>query len=1180
MPNLETRLMTDDFLLSDATPGSYSPTGKLMTNRSVSLSDKYDLENGSVYITGVQALVRLLLMQANADQAQGLDTAGFVSGYRGSPLGALDFALWSAHSELEKSGIIFQPGLNEDLAATSVWGTQQSDIFGDAKHDGVFGLWYGKNPGVDRSGDVLKHANMAGTSARGGVLAISGDDPGASSSTVPNQCEQAFIGALMPVLYPADVREVIEFGLKGYAASRYSGLWVGMKTVADTLETTASISLTNMPTSFDAPTDFDMPTDGLHGRWPDNRWSQDDRLQNIKLPAFAAFARANPFDRNSHVSVNPRLGIAAAGKSWLDVCQALDDLGLDREMADRAGLVVRKIGLVWPLESVSAEAFATGLEELFVIEERRSVIEAQFKDLAYHWPVDQRPRIIGKTDEQGAVLVPSTGETSAAQLAPLIAKRLLAMTDDTEIRSRIEDGLKRLEHRLQAARGQTIKTMRTPYFCAGCPHARSTRLPDGSRAMAGIGCHSLSMWVPGSNTLTLCQMGGEGATWIGLEPFVESGHIFQNMGDGTYYHSGLLAIRAAIAAGSNITYKILYNSAVAMTGGQPVEGAPDVQAIAWQMYGEGVRKIIVVAEDPQRHVGESFPPDVPFRGRDDLDEVMRECREIPGVTVILFDQQCATEKRRDRKYQPDLFDAPRVVINVLVCEGCGDCSAKSRCVAVHLQETPLGPKRRIDQSTCNMDQACTDGFCPSFVTLEGVTPRKPDPVSISQPTDDLPAPVVAGSEGVCDMVIAGVGGTGLITIGAIIGMAAHMKGVPCSVLDNTGLARKGGGVTTHVRLGSPDNTIHAARIAEGRASLVLGGDVIVACGADVLSRAAPNTSAAIINNHRQPTSAQALDPDAPFPAAEGETLLSETFSADRLVLEDVTVLAEKLLGDGIFANMLLLGMAVQKGLVPLPVDALTRSIELNGIAVKNNLAAFAWGRRLITDRDGVHKTAGLTDAETVPETLKDIVDYRLAFLTDYQNAALADRYGQLVNMVAKTEGTFGGQSGDLARAVARGYFKLLAYKDEYEVARLLSHPDFLQSLKDRFDGEATIHFNLAPPFLAPPGNASGKRRFGRWIVPALRLLSRFKGLRGSALDLFGYQSERRDERALIQDYESNIADILQHLNNTNLETATAIAELPMAIRGYGHVKQKSMAEARQKLDALLETFRQTTGDAP
>jgi indolepyruvate ferredoxin oxidoreductase len=1145
-----------------------------MTNSEITLADKYDLDKKSVFITGVQALVRLLMMQAESDRAAGLKTAGFVSGYRGSPLGSLDFALWSARKEIENAGVRFQPGLNEDLAATSVWGTQQSDIFGDAKYDGVFGLWYGKNPGVDRSGDVLKHANMAGTSKNGGVLAISGDDPGASSSTIPNQCEQAYIGALMPILYPANVAEVIEFGLMGYAASRYSGLWVGMKTVADTLETTASIDLSEVSPDIVTP-NFEMPEEGVHGRWPDNRWSQDHRTQNIKLPAFAAFACANPFDRISHPARQPRFGIAAAGKSWLDVCQALEDLGIDQPLAEELGLSVYKIGLVWPLETSGAEAFASGLEELFVVEERRSVIEAQFKDLTFHWPAEQRPRIVGKTDETDTSLLPSTGETSARQLAQLIGARLIKLTDNATIK----ESLLRLE--VEAAKVQTksIQTMRTPYFCAGCPHARSTRLPDGSRALAGIGCHSLSMWVPGSNTLTLCQMGGEGATWIGLEPYVESEHIFQNMGDGTYYHSGLLAIRAAIAANSNITYKILYNSAVAMTGGQPVEGAPEVQAIAWQMYGEGVRKITVVAESPERHSADDFPPNVPFRGRDDMDDVMRACRETAGVSIILFDQQCATEKRRDRKRQPDVFNAPRVVINDLVCEGCGDCSNKSRCVAVHLKDTPLGPKRLIDQSTCNMDQACTDGFCPSFVTVEGVTLRKPDPVSDVRPREDMPPPGVVEFEGVYDMVIAGVGGTGLITVGAVIGMAAHMQGVPCSILDNTGLARKGGGVTTHVRLGNDAAAIHAARIAEGRARLVLGGDVIVASGGDVLSRVVAGGATAIINAHRQPTSAHALDPDMPFPAAEGEGLLTETFGADGLLLRDVTQIAERLFGDGIYANMLLLGMAFQRGTIPLASASLESAIELNGIAVANNLAAFQWGRQMIVDEASVLQAAGLGRNDPAPETLEDLFSYRERFLTDYQNQDLATRYRALVDKAAAAENQTIGKTGDFTKAVARGYFKLLAYKDEYEVARLLSHPDFLQGLKEQFDGTAKITFHLAPPVLAHPGNASGKRKFGAWIIPAFRLLATFKNLRGTALDPFGYLQERRDERALILEYEGNIAGLINGLSAENIDTATVIANLPQDIRGYGHVKQQAMEVAANKLAALLAEINSGTRKA-
>ncbi len=1133
----------------------------------VSLEDKYAKPEGAVYLTGVQALVRLLLMQQRRDQVAGLNTAGFVSGYRGSPLGGLDFTLWQAKRHLDDANVRFTPGLNEDLAATAVWGSQQTDVFGGARYDGVFGMWYGKNPGVDRTGDVFKHANTYGTSKHGGVLAVSGDDPAASSSTVPSQCEHAFISAMMPVLYPANVAEILEMGLVGYAASRYSGLWMGMKTVADTLETTATINPGPLANAFALPENFEMPPDGVSTRWPDDRWSQDVRLQNVKIPAVMAFARANRLDRTMLDAPKRRIGLVAAGKTYLDLRQALDDLGIDEAVAAEIGLCLYKVGMVWPLETEGATEFASGLEELFVVEERRSIVETQLKELTFHWPADRRPRIVGKTDEAGVPLIPSTGETSPKLLARVVGRRLAAMTGHPAITAALE----RLES-AAATPARTGKTMRVPYFCAGCPHARSTRLPDGSRAMAGIGCHSLSVWVPGSNTMTLCQMGGEGASWIGASPFLEDDHIFQNMGDGTYYHSGLLAIRAAIAAEVRITYKVLYNAAVAMTGGQPVEGAPDAVAIAWQVHSEGAGKVVIVAEDLARYAhGRKPPPGVPVRPREDMDLVMEECRDWPGVSVIVYDQICATEKRRLRKRGTFVGDESRVFINEMVCEGCGDCSRKSRCVAVHLKETEFGPKRVIDQSTCNTDRSCADGFCPSFVTVEGGSLRKSKPVE-SLGDVELPAPASPRIDGSYDIIIAGVGGTGLITIGALIGMAAHLEGKQCSILDNTGLARKGGGVTTHVRLAAADTELHAARIGENSARLVIGGDLVVTSSADVLSRSRLGEARAVINHHAIPTSAQALDPDAAFDAGELERLIEEAYGEGNILASDVTMLAAALMGDSIYANIMLLGMAFQLGGVPLSEAAILKSIEMNGIAVEANTAAFTWGRLQAHDEAGLRATAGISPTDSEPETLMDITARRAVFLNAYQNKAYGERYQHLVTAAAHAEAAVEKSVGKFSDAVARGFFKLMAYKDEYEVARLYSHPVFRKSLEETFDGPLKLTFHLAPPLLSQSGTANGKRAYGPWMMTAFDLLAKLKFLRGTAFDPFGYLADRKTERRLIDEYEADIQAVLAKLSVNNLETAIEIAALPDVIRGYGHVKAQAIADAAVRRAELLDKF--------
>jgi len=1131
----------------------------------VSLDDKYTLERGRVYLSGTQALVRLLIDQRRRDARAGLATAGFVSGYRGSPLGGLDSALWQAQRFLDEHRIRFEPGLNEEIAATAVAGSQQTGIVGSSRYRGVFGLWYAKNPGVDRAGDALKHANAAGTAAQGGVLAVSGDDPGAVSSTLPNQCEQAFIAALMPVLEPSGIAEILALGQIGFALSRYSGLWVGFKTVADVVESSATIEVDAEQPSIALPQDFTPPPGGVHIRWPDNRWDQDARLLEHRLPAAQAFARANRIDRVVFGRVPARLGIVCSGKASLDVRQALSDLGIDS--GDTFGIAVYQVGMPWPLEPQRAGEFAAQVEELLVVEERRAVLEPQLKDLAYNWPADRRPRIFGKCDESGAPLLPVGGELSAAIVARAIGARLRAFGIPAHVAGR----LARIEALPQAAPG-AASAGRVPHFCAGCPHARSTRVPEGSLAMAGIGCHSLRMWMPESATLFLSQMGGEGANWIGLEPFVDARHVFQNLGDGTYCHSGTLAIRAAVAAKSNITFRVLYNEATAMTGGQPVEGAIGVPQITWQLHAEGVRRIAVVSDEPGKYSGfKGFAPGVRVASRDALEGIQRELRGEQGVTAIVYDQVCATEKRRRRRRGEAPAAPVRVFINERVCEGCGDCVEQSQCAAVMPVATPLGRKRRIDQSSCNVDLSCLEGFCPSFVTLEGAEPLRAAPAAIDEAA--LPEPGLPSLAGPCEILINGIGGSGVITVGAILGMAAHLEGKGCTVLDNTGIARKGGAVSTHVRLAARPQDLNAPRIGQAKAGVVLACDMVATADAQSLSRFDRRRTRAIVNAHAVPTLVQRLDPDAPLDADR----LREAIAAAAQGCEflDASGIAEHLLGDSIYANMVLLGFAWQKGWVPLGIASIQGAIALNANAVESNRRAFALGRRAAHDTASIDAALAPHRDEGPDGDLNARVERHADFLAQYQDAGLAQRYRRLVDRVRGAEARAGGD-GSLAMAAAQSGFRLLAVKDEYEVARLYSDGAFARDLERRFGGRYRVRYHLAPPLLARPDPATGrarKRMYGPWMGTAFRILARLRGLRGTWLDVFGYTAERRMERRLIAEYEATIETLLAGLSPENFALAVEIASLPQQMRGFGHVKLRNVESAKRREAELLAAFR-------
>jgi indolepyruvate ferredoxin oxidoreductase len=1156
-----------------------------MTLKTVSLDDKYDLGKSLVFLSGIQALVRLMLMQKARDEAEGLNTAGYVSGYRGSPLGGLDQQFERAKKILRPRNIVFLPGLNEDLAATALWGTQQAEMRGEGAYDGVFGMWYGKGPGVDRCGDVFRHANAAGTSKHGGVLVLMGDDHGAESSTVPHQSEFALVDAMMPVLSPAGVQEILDYGQLGIAMSRFSGCWVGLKCMHDTVESTAIIdgSLDRLTIAY--PQDFKMPEGGLNIRPRDDRFEQERRLHLHKRFAAVAFARANHIDRIVFSGgAAPKIGIISTGKSYLDLRQALDELGVDEVEANRLGLRLLKIGLVWPLDPRIVAEFAAGLDLLIVVEEKRSLLETQLREQLCNSP--HPPMVIGKKDEAGNHLFPAFGTLEPNQIALAVGERLLAREPNPRLAERMAE----IRAVIAGLSNAPDLASRIPYFCAGCPHNSSTVVPEGGRGYAGIGCHWMVQFIPARNTEGATHMGGEGANWIGEAPFSTRKHVFQNLGDGTYAHSGTLAIRAAIAAGVNVTYKILYNDAVAMTGGQPVDTRLSPAIIAQQVRAEGVSRIAVVSDQPDKYPPDAgFPPGATFHHRDDLQAVQKELMDVPGVSVLIYDQTCAAEKRRRRKRGEYPDPNRRVFINELVCEGCGDCGVKSNCVAIQPVETPFGRKRQIDQSVCNKDYSCLKGFCPSFVTVEGgelvrglQTARLPGETSIFPV---LPEPELPSLDRPWSILVTGIGGTGVVTVGHILGMAAHLEGKGSGIIDMAGLSQKNGAVVTHLKLARRPDDIATIRIAAGGADLILGCDLVTSASERVLATASRSRTSAIVNAHQTMPAQFTGNPDFKLPADEMRLQIEARTRAGATAFIDATAIATALLGDSIAANLFTLGYAWQKGLVPLSAAAIEQAIELNGVSVKMNVQAFLWGRRAAHDLAAVEAVIGAAagpEAESRPETLAEMIDRRVAFLTAYQSGRYARSYKAFVDKVIAAETALDPSSRILSTAVARYLFKLMAYKDEYEVARLYADGTFAAELARKFKGPYTLNFHLAPPLLAKRDPATGhlrKQAFGPWMMTAFKLLARFRKLRGTPLDIFGYSEERRTERGLIAAYRSRIDELLGGLNARNLPLAAEIAGIPERIRGYGHVKERHLREAQQLEAALLARWRDGGADA-
>lgn len=1139
-----------------------------LSDSKVSLDDRYTLEKGRILVSGTQALVRLPMIQRERDLARGLNTAGYVSGYRGSPLAGFDREMGRAKKFLDAAHVKFHPGLNEDMAATAVWGTQQTGMFQGSRYDGVFGMWYGKGPGVDRSMDVIRHANAIGTNPNGGVLLLVGDDHGAVSSTLPHQSEHNLISAMVPLLSPAGVGEYIEYGLLGFAMSRYSGAWVGFKCQTEIVECSATVDLDPDRPQIVIPDETFAP-DGLSLRWPDGPHAMELRLER-KMLAVQAFARANRLDRTIWGATGrARLGIVSTGKSWLDLLGALALLGINEARAAELGIALYKVGMVWPLEPQGIAEFASRADELLVVEEKRSILEDQIKAQLFNLPAERRPRVFGKAGENGATLLQAIGEIGTLSVAKAILSRLGNLDEALQAKARF------VEEMSIAMGVEATALKREAYFCSGCPHSVSTRLPEGSRASTGIGCHMMIIGNEDRNTSTFTQMGGEGGSWIGLSPFTDEKHIFVNMGDGTYFHSGLLAIRAGIAAKVNATYKILYNDAVAMTGGQKHDGDVTVPGIVGQMLAEGAARVVVVAERPEVWQGK-LPREVSIHHRDELDAVQRELRDIPGVTVLVYDQVCAAEKRRRRRRGAYPVSDKRAFINELVCEGCGDCSAVSNCISIEPQETEFGRKRRINQSSCNTDLSCIKGFCPSFVTVEGGSIRKPAVKSTSVKTDDLPLPTFTASfETPYSMLLAGIGGTGVITVSAILAQAALLDGLALVTLDQTGLAQKNGSVVSHIRLAKDPAQINAVRVGPGESDLVLGFDIVVAAQKNSLASFAKNKTRAVIDDHFAPTASFVKDTTIDF--RQEATLKSLRRAAGEDAVETVaaTDMATALLGDAIAANMFLLGHAWQRGLVPISLAAIDKAIELNGTGIAMNRAAFGWGRRAAADPEAVAREAGLVKPELTTETLEEMVAKRVTFLIDYQNAAYAKRYRDLVDVAKSAEAQLRGISG-FAEAVAKNAFKLMAYKDEYEVARLHRDRSFEKKLAEQFEGDFKIKHHLAPPMIAKIDQRTGhpaKIAFGAWIRPVFGVLEKLKFLRGTSFDPFGRTAERRMERQLIADYFALVTELSAGLDTANHALAVELAGLPDMVRGFGHVKLASITKFEKRRTDLLAKWR-------
>lgn len=1133
------------------------------------LSDNLTAQSGRIFLTGTQALVRMLLTQARLDKEHGLNTAGFVSGYRGSPLGGVDMIMWKAQKYLDQAKVRFQPAINEDLAASMIMGTQQAGERADRTVDGVFSMWYGKGPGVDRAGDALHHGHAAGASQHGGVLMIVGDDHVASSSSIPHASEQSLIAWGIPVVNPSSVEEYERFGIWAWALSRYSGSWVAFKAITETVESGRSFEIAPLDDLAPALADKQggkHPYDPSKFLTPSMEGTLDARLDSVR-----EFAHKYSLDRVLEAAPDARIGIVSTGKATLDTLDALQQLsGLDNLPAIRH----LKIGLSWPVNPQSLNDFIEGLDHVLVIEEKGPIIEDQLKNLLFNRA--QRPTVSGKRDIENEVLIPADGQLSPARVAVGL-RRWLGHHANVQLPACTVQNLAPID---------TNGLTRRPYFCSGCPHNTSTKVPEGSQAMAGVGCHYMATWMD-RKTRGLTQMGGEGTDWVGLSPFIQTGHMFQNMGEGTYFHSGYLAIRQAIAAGANITYKILFNDAVAMTGGQPVDGPISVPRICQQTIGEGARRVVITTDEPERYRGVSLPAGVDVHHRRELDRLQRELREIPGVTILIHDQTCAAEKRRRRKKNEYPDPARRLFINKAVCEGCGDCGVQSNCLSLVPAETPEGRKRQIDQSSCNKDYSCVDGFCPSFVSVMGGALRRGDQngqadmkAQLLAKLDTLPQPNIQAKD--CNVIVAGVGGTGVITIGAVLSMAVHLEGRSSSVLDMTGLAQKGGTVISHIRLSANKENTGAVRVDPGQADLAILCDVVAAAHPNALSCLRPGHTHAIINEYLAPTAEFTRNPDAPLDAQHLLSQLKTTAGENQVRSFNAHQAATLLFGDSLLSNMLLMGMAWQQGSMPVSSAAVEQAIRLNGVAIQANLDAFHLGRVLAHDEKALASLlAPAAQVVTLQrrETLEQIMQRCTSSLEQYQNAAYAQRFTSTITALREAEQKLRpGQRPALTEKAARSLYKLMAYKDEYEVARLFSSPAFRQDLEQQFEGDFSLRFHFAPPLLARRDPFTGRPRkitLGPRTATLLRWMAKGKGLRNTVLDPFGYTHERRMERRFWREYQSLLNSLSKNLNQANYATALELAELPQQLRGFGPVKMESAKKYEARFAELSQQLKNT-----
>ncbi|MEP0503609.1 MAG: indolepyruvate ferredoxin oxidoreductase family protein [Paracoccaceae bacterium] len=1125
------------------------------------LTDRYAKTEGRVFLTGTQALVRILFDQARKDRKAGLNTSGFVSGYRGSPLGGFDLEMWRVRNTLAEEKIEFLPAVNEDLGATAVLGAQQATLDPNCEVDGVLSMWYGKGPGVDRSGDALKHGNAYGSAPNGGVLVVAGDDHGCVSSSMPHQSDVAFMSWFMPTLNPSSVGEYLSFGEYGYALSRFSGTWVGFKAISETVEAGQSVEI-ERPRSFKDP-DYAYPQGGIHVRTSDLPSPEIETRIGHKLQAVEAFVEANPIDKRIYDIPDAKFGIVTTGKGHLDLMEALRLLGIDEEMCRALGIDIYKVGMVWPLARQDALSFVRGKKEVLVVEEKRGIIESQLKEYLYDWPGDKPEKMVGKHSAANKPLVPWTGELRPLTLVPIIADRLNAFYPDEKLPEKARALTETPPPKLAVS-----GAVRTPYFCSGCPHNSSTKVPDGSTAASGIGCHVMASWMD-RQTVGYAQMGGEGVPWVAASRFAGNKHIFQNMGEGTWYHSGSLAIRQAIAADTNITYKILYNDAVAMTGGQPVDGPISVAGIAQTSRAEGVEKIALVSDDISKFKKTDFPVGTTFSDRSQLDVIQRELRDIPGVTVLIYEQTCASEKRRRRKR--GMIEDPKkfAFINELVCEGCGDCSVESNCLSVEPNETEFGRKRRINLNSCNKDFSCLNGFCPSFVTIEGGTRRKRQAadINLAQLVQTLPAPREESLVKPHDLLITGVGGTGVVTVGALITMAAHLEGKGSSVLDFTGFAQKFGTVLGYVRIANSPKEINQVRIEIGSADAVIGCDAVVSSSPKASVHYRQGTQV-VLNQAEMPTGDLVLHRDADLKIGEREALIRSTVGESNVQSFDANRVSEELMGDSVFANIILMGAAFQNGLIPVSYTAIKQAILLNGVAVEKNAHAFDLGRVIAGDPAALHSVLN----EEPPKDLKpaELIERRATFLEDYQDASYAKRYRETLSNFSSHLPD--GEEEVLLSLAAKSLFKLMAVKDEYEVARLHSQMGFADQLKNEFEGDFKVKYHLAPPLLPLGRDTRGrpkKREFGAWMGTGMKVLACMKRIRGTVLDPFRYTEDRKSDLATLDWFETVLRDLVETGQSYSTDNLKIILAAPMDIRGYGPVRKKAMTTVIAQVKDLM-----------